>query len=208
MGSDGHQLGEIKFVADRGSLTLGDLISRLHYTAGMYEVLTDRPSKAFHGCRVASHPPGTHFAFPLVRIPSELKKLVDGKNVIVGSSNQVAPGLMQSDDAGDSLIFVHSSHASYETAKKLFPISYYHSGEYMLVILDFPNGDKMTEFLKFYLISYCLGMISRYFPSIWIALLRNEKGDFAQPLLVRAVEAIENEFAEHASHQLTGYPKR
>ena len=115
---------------------------------------------------------------------------------------------MQSDNAGDSLIFVHKGHANYESAKKLFPVSHYSSGEFMSVILDFPNGDKMTEFFKLYLVSFCLGMLSRYYPSVWMALLRNEKGDFAQPLLVRAVEAIETDFPQNVSRQLTGYPKK
>ena len=106
------------------------------------------------------------------------------------------------------MIFVHEGFANYKIAKKLFPVSHYGSGEYMSVILDFPNGDKMTEFFKLYLVSYCLGMLSRYFPSVWMALLRNEKGDFAQPLLVRAVEAIETEFPEYVMHQLGGYPKK
>ena len=208
MGSDGHDLGGIKFVSDRSSLTLDDLISRLLPTSGMYEDITGRPTRMFRGCRIASHPPGTHFAFPLIGTPTELKKLADGKNVVVGSSYQVSPGLRQSDSAGDSLIFVHEGFANYEIAKKLFPVSHYSSGEYMSVILDFPNGDKMTEFFKLYLVSYCLGMLSRYFPSVWMALLRNEKGDFAQPLLVRAVEAIETEFPEYVTHQLTEYPKK
>ncbi len=208
IGSDGHDLGDIKFVTERSLLTLDDLISRLLPTSGMYEEITGRPKKMFRGCRIASHPPGTHFAFPLVGIPSELKILADRKNVVVGSSNVVAPGLRQSDSAGDSLIFLHEDFTQYENARKLFPVSHYSSGEYMSVILDFPNGDKMTEFFKLYLVSYCLGMLSRYFPSVWMALLRNEKGDFAQPLLARAVEAMETEFPECVTHQLTGYPKK
>ena len=206
--SNRHTLGDITFVKDQSTLTLDDLISRSLHTAGMYEAITGRPRRMFTGCRIVSHPPGTHFAFPLVGIPSELKKLNDGKNVIIGSSNQIAPRLMQSDDAGDSLIFVHHDRATYEFAKTLFPVSHYGSGEFMLVFLDFPNGDKMTEFAKLYLISYCLGMLSRYFPSIWMGLLRNEKGDFAQPLLVGAVEAIESDFAQNVLHQMTGYPKK
>ena len=74
----------------------------------------------------------------------------------------------------------------------------------MVVMLDFPNGDKLTEFVKLYLVSYILGMLVRYYPSIWTALLRNEKGDFAQPLLVDAIEAVEDNFAEQLSHQMTG----
>ena len=208
MVSGGHNLGDIRFVKDRSTLTLDDLISRLLQTAEMYEEITGRPRRMFIGCRIASHPPGTHFAFPLVGIPPELKKLHDGRNVIIASSNQIAPGFMQSDDAGDSLIFVHQGHAAYELAKKLFPVSHYSSGEFMSVILDFANGDKMTEFFKLYLVSYCLGMLSRYFSSVWMALLRNERGDFAQPLLVRSVQAIESDFPENVLHQLTGYPKK
>ena len=208
MGSDGHSLGDIEFATGQSMLSLDDLISRLIRTAGMYKETTGRPDRLFTGCRIASHPPGTHFAFPLVGIPSELRNLFDGKNVIIGSSNQIAPGLMQSDDAGDTLIFVHQDHAAYEIAKKLFPVSHYESGEFMAVILDFPNGDRMTEFFKLYLVSYCLGMLCRYYPSVWMALLRNEKGDFAQPLLVGAVEAIESDFPENVLHQLTRYPKK
>ena len=206
--SGGHHLGDIKFVSDGSLMTLDDLISRLHQTAGVYGELTGRRAKAFGGCRIASHPPGTHFAFPLLGIPSELKKLADGKNVIIGSSNHVSPGLMQSDDAGDSLIIAHGDSAAYKVAERLFPVSHYSGGRAMQVILDFPNGDKMTEFFKLYLVSYSLGMLSRYFPSVWMALLRNERGDFAQPLLVRAVEAIESDFPENVLHQLTGYPKK
>ena len=151
LGSDGHDLGDIKFVTDHSILTLDDLISRLLQTAGMYEEITGRPSKLFWGCRIASHPPGTHFAFPLVGIPSELRKLSNGKNIIIGSSNQIAPGFRQNDDAGDTLIFVHQDRATYELAKKLFPVSHHSSGEFMSVVLDFPNGDRMTEFFKLYL---------------------------------------------------------
>ena len=208
MGSDGHNLGDIRFATDQSSMTLDDLISRLQNTAGMYEEITGRPRRMFTGCRIASHPPGTHFAFPLLGIPSELRKLSNGKSVIIGSSNQISPGLLQSEDAGDTLIFVHDDRVTYELAKSQFPVSYYRSGEYMSVILDFPNGDKITEFFKLYLVSYCLGMLSRYFPSVWMALLRNEKGDFAQPLLVRAVEAIESDFPKNLLHQMTGFPKK
>ena len=75
MGSDGHSLGDIEFATGQSMLTLGDLISRMLQTAGMYEEITGRSSRMFTGCRIASHPPGTHFAFPLVGIPPELKKL-------------------------------------------------------------------------------------------------------------------------------------
>lgn len=202
MGSTGQRLGDVGFAMDGSHLSLGDLLSRLLQTGLAFPELTGRPAKMFRGARIASHPPGVHLAFPLVGIPDELKRLVDGQYVRVGSSNQVSPGLRQGDDAEDTLIFVRRDS---ETHLDAFPVSHYGGeGEYMVVVLDFANGDKLTEFIKLYLISYVLGMLVRYHPSIWTSLLRNEKGDFAQPLLVEAVEAIERDFAQQLSLQLGG----
>ena len=187
-------------------MTLEDLISRLLQTGLAYPELTGKRPKMYPGARIASHPPGVHLAFPLVGIPDEPKRLAENETVHIGSSNQIAPGLKQADDAGDCLIFVRGQDVA---DLKDFPISHYGGeGEYMAVMLDFPNGDKLTEFVKLYLVSYILGMLVRYYPSIWTALLRNEKGDFAQPLLVDAIEAVEDNFAQQLSHQLTGIIKR
>ena len=84
----------------------------------------------------------------------------------------------------------------------MLPVFHYDSGETMLVIQGFLNGDKLTEFIKLYLVSYVLGMIARYLPSKWLSLLRNDKGDFAQPLLVGATEELEINFAKEFSKQL------
>ena len=202
MVSGGQPLGDVRFATDGSCLSLDDLLSRLLQTGGAYPDLTGRRAKVFRGARIASHAPGVHVAFPLIGMPDELRSLADGKNVHIGSSNQVAPGFRQGDDAGDTLIFVRDDG---EDHLRDLPISHYGGeGEFMVVILDFPNGDRLTEFIKLYLVSYILGMLARYHASMWTALLRNEKGDFAQPLLVDAVQAIESDFAEHLSRQLTG----
>ena len=204
--STGQPLGEVRFATDGSELTLDDLISRLLQTGTAYSDLTDRPARMFRGATIASHPPGVHLAFPLVGIPEALRSLEDGQDVHVGSSNQVSPGFRQPDDVGDTLIFVRGDRESHLS---VFPVSHYGGeGEYMVVTLDFPNGDKLTEFIKLYLLSYILGMLARYHPSIWTALLRNEKGDFAQPLLVDAVEAIEKDFASQLSLQLLGIVRK
>ena len=206
MCSTGQPLGDVKFARGQSNLTLGDLISRLLQTGLAYPELTGKPANMFRGARIVSHPPGVYLAFPLVGIPKELKKLADGQDVYIGSSNQVSPGFRQPDDAGDTLIFVRRG---LEPELNAFPVSHYGGeGEYMVIMLDFPNGDKLTEFIKLYLVSYILGMLARYHPSIWTALLRHEKGDFAQPLLVDAVEAIEKDFASQLSLQLLGIVRK
>ena len=103
LGSSGQALGDVRFATDGSRMTLDDLISRVLQTGLAYPELTGRRAKMFGGARIASHPPGVHLAFPLVGIPEELSKLAGGRRVRIGSSNQVAPGLRQGDDAKDTL---------------------------------------------------------------------------------------------------------
>ena len=74
------------------------------------------------------------------------------------------------------------------------PIFHYGGEAYMSVVEDFPNGDRLSELIKLYLIAYVLGMLARYFPSKWMSLIRNERGSGAQPLLAKAARSIETEF--------------
>ena len=198
-----HDLGDVKFATDDSRLTLDNLITRLIQIGAEYPTLTNRPGRTTLA-RVVSHPPGMHFVF-LAPIPVEFRALADGVDVFVGSSYQVFPGLQRGQDAQDTLVFrALNNNAHY--AK--FPVFHYQDqGTLMYVVFDFPNGDKLTEFLKLYLVSYILGMLVRYYPSKWIALLRNAPGDFAQPLLVRAVEAIGADFPAELSKQLPGHPR-
>ena len=201
--STGQPLGDVRFATDGSQITLGDLLARLLHVGADSE-LTGKPAKMFIAYLV-SHPPGVHLAFPFAGIPEELRKLEDGKKIHIGSSNQVLPGFRQSDDAEDCLIFSRQDNEAHLHA---LPVSHYEGGNNMMVISDFPNGDKLTEFIKLYLVSFILGMFVRYHPSMWTALLRNEKGDFAQPLLDDTVEVLENHFVEHLLLQLSGIVRK
>ena len=80
---------------------------------------------------------------------------------------------------------------------------YHYSGQgSMTVVEDFPNGDRLSEFLKLYLMAYVLGMLARYYPSKWMALIRNEEGSGSQPLLARATQTIETEFIREFGQQV------
>ena len=70
------------------------------------------------------------------------------------------------------------------------------------MIEQFPNGDRLSELVKLYLISYILGMVARYFPLEWMGLLRNEPKGGAQPLLARATAAVETEFIREFAQQI------
>ena len=80
---------------------------------------------------------------------------------------------------------------------------YHLSGEsYMSVVDNFANNDRLSEFLKLYLMAYVLGMLARYFPSKWMTLIHNEQGSGAQPLLAKATKALENEFVREFGQQV------
>ena len=57
---------------------------------------------------------------------------------------------------------------------------------------------------QLYSLSFFLGMLSRYFPSVWISLGRSEKGDAIYPLFIRAIELIENYFPQTVLEFLEG----
>ena len=75
----------------------------------------------------------------------------------------------------------------------------------MTMVDSFPNGDRLSEFVKLYLISDVLGMLSRYYPSRWIALIRNDVGSAAQPLLAKSVRAVETKFVAEFAQQVAVY---
>ena len=41
----------------------------------------------------------------------------------------------------------------------------------MSVCEAMPNGDKLSELLKLYLMSYIVGMVARYYPAQWLAVI-------------------------------------
>jgi len=47
---------------------------------------------------------------------------------------------------------------------------------------------------QLYTMAFFLGMLSRYFPSVWIGLGRTEKGDAIFPLLSKSIDLIDNYF--------------
>ena len=47
---------------------------------------------------------------------------------------------------------------------------------------------------QFYILSYVMGMLARYFPSVWMGLSRSEKGDAIYPLFIKSMELVESYF--------------
>ena len=67
---------------------------------------------------------------------------------------------------------------------------------YLMLASPFPNGGRISEMGIAYMISYVLGMLVRYFPTHWIALIHGRKGDELWPIVSQAQRFVETAFPE------------
>ena len=56
------------------------------------------------------------------------------------------------------------------------------------------SGLYLTPLATCFVSAYILGMLARYFPTVWISLGRSEKGDAVYPLVTRLMDWIEESF--------------
>lgn len=65
---------------------------------------------------------------------------------------------------------------------------------HVVLVARFPGNQELSKPVAVYALAYVLGMLVRYFPSLWMALLRNERGDAALPTLLEAIAYVEEYF--------------
>lgn len=187
-----HNLGPVQFPTDGSTLTLAELISRSRYAGIGYSEITGDTSRLHRASIQLDFPKNRRIKlyFPLSAkgIPQGLKGLASLDGVE-----------MEGPDTRENILtFPRKTGIDPDP----IPVFHYEGGHYMSVAEDFPNGDRPTEFLKLYMIAYTLGMLARYFPSLWMSLIRNDEDGIAQPLLIRATKAIEDDFLKEFSMQL------
>ena len=66
------------------------------------------------------------------------------------------------------------------------------------------SGMYLTPLASCFMLSFCLGMLCRYFPNTWISIGRTEKGDAFYPLAVRLLDWVEEKFPEMVVDILRG----
>lgn len=184
------------FLSDQSVMTLDDLLSRDTRFLSLYRETTGRPEKSHLGEIVAT-PAGVEiyiFALGISKAQVETRFGLPAGAVVQDRPNArrlPMPSWLINLPGGDL-----------NALKPLIPASQYVGGDGMFIFEDFPNGDRLSELLRTFLIAYVLGMLVRYFPSRWMALLRNEKGDTAQPLLLAAMTSVESDWAKLISDAL------
>lgn len=87
------------------------------------------------------------------------------------------------------------SGGSYPTA---CPLCEGNGGSFGSLVSPWPNKAYVSPATKLFIVAYFLGMLVRYYPSRWMALIRGQEGDAVLPLLREAIDQVENEFPELA----------
>lgn len=60
-----------------------------------------------------------------------------------------------------------------------------------------------TTLARMFMLSYCLGMLARYFPSVWMSGISNENDTASFPLLTRSISILQQNFPSVALAEFT-----
>lgn len=60
----------------------------------------------------------------------------------------------------------------------------------------FDQGSRFSQLAITYMLSYILGMLVRYYPTHWMALIQGDRGDALWPAINRVQQLVENSFPE------------
>ncbi|SFT99337.1 YaaC-like Protein [Pseudovibrio denitrificans] len=180
-------LGNVKFANDESVITLGDLVARLSATCDDYALMEGHEAQwcwttatLLNSGEVAMDSASAH-------IPPWYSSRANEINL---KRNETEPRCLikgRMEEVDFPKVLLESSHYNTATSK---------------VVSNFPNGDKLSEFLKLYLGAYILGMLVRYFPSQWMKMQSPYKGDFAMPLVYALIGSIERDFPREVERTL------
>ena len=181
-----HRLGEIKLVRDRTIVTLDDLVSRSRYTGGHYGGSTKR-QKRLHRGTVREDGSGL-----VLSISFEEKEVQEW---LINLSKE--HGL---ECKGREVVFPLRNFNLQKA--DLLPVFHKEKSIGMSIVENFGNGDRLSEFIKLYLMAYILGMLARYHPSHWMDVVRNQAQGADHHLLLHATKAVEENFPREFAGQL------
>ncbi len=95
-------------------------------------------------------------------------------------------------DKGENL-YLHIDRLSRDDMVDSFPYVV-SSGSKTFLLAPFSGGLKLSYFSLLFVASYMIGMMVRYFPTVWASLSRGINGDMVFPLLEASVNAVQRQF--------------
>lgn len=191
-----HRLGEIKFIDDGSRITFADLVSRCRYTGGLYGSATQRRRsllRAMVWMDPEEGPSGVHVGIDIVERLQECWLIEDAR--------RAGLPLLGPDAKPSGAVFPRGDY-NRGGESDLVPVFHYEDWGQMSVCEAMPNGDRLSELLKLYLMSYIVGMVARYYPAQWLAVVRGTSSSSDTAMFVSAVTAIERNFVREFAGQL------
>jgi len=185
-----------RFLADQSLISLDDLLSRERDLAAEYEIANDGWGSTDFGTVMPSEAGLRVYIDPVKG--REMAGRISAYGFPEGSTVFAAPNprfpQIQS--------LCVEIGVKGEDMKKVLPMATGQDQGLGWLIQPFANGDKLIELHRMFLQAYIFGMLSRYFPSKWMAILRSDKGDIARSVILAAIARIETKFPELIGDQL------
>ncbi|UVS96836.1 YaaC family protein [Burkholderia glumae] len=173
-------------------LTLGDLLSRIPDLATDYALASDDAQYVY--VNELSYHTDTGFSIKIAQ--DRFSKF---------SEVYLARGYTISTSAGFTTLIANAEISSSELPQ--FVHSYVNKMFSTIPMLHlstpFPDGNRYSQLGITYMVSYILGMLVRYYPTQWMALIQGEKGDIWWPTLNRAAHFVEQSYPELVMELIT-----
>ena len=100
---------------------------------------------------------------------------------------------------GDSYVLTHPIKGL-EKAFPQFVHTYLHKAfgaiPDLFIAEPFPGGARYSQLSVTYMVSFVLGMLVRYYPTHWMALVHGDRGDSLWPTVNRAQRLVEQSYPE------------
>jgi len=184
-------------------VTLDDVLSRIPQISSIYRSVTERPLKNLDGSVSSNF--GGYAVYVAIDAQAGIET-EDQVRAVFQVPADVEIGLTPSSPTNGlpSMAYriegTHPGAASSPRPVIEFSGSYVPRKEVVWhhgierIIVPWEGGVYVPPILMGFLTSYVLGMLVRYFPARWMAIISGQKGDGMLPLLREAIDYVEREF--------------
>lgn len=181
------------------SVSLRDVMSRMPDLAELYADVMGEPPNVYNvGIRQSANGQRTTIdvfgSYQFAPDEQALRSRVPQLSTISGSPH-VEPG-----DSRPAIRFT-LQHPAPAPPDSLPPLRYV--GGLTLLIPPFTSSLDLSPVPVSYLFAYALGMLARYFPRQWVALLAGGRGDRVYPLIKEGLRKLQNTFPIDLAAELT-----
>jgi len=192
------------------SFSLDGLLSRQPFLRGVYHHALEKNAQCFLGSMAYSYAGGDKFTLRLAKdsaVPDLLNVAQQAIPQLRGAqwSTEETTNSENPFGSGCERTEIHDALAMFPASSDM---GVGHEPSDIVGYIVAPSFDQavLSETLQLYILSYLLGMLVRYYPSIWMHLLSGGgPGDSAMPVLRSAIDLVRDRFPSLALAGLASY---